>query len=336
MYEGRQARKRNVRMLANDGNMTALNAATKALARKYLSPLRYPGGKRKLVTYVASALDRNGIPKINRIIEPFAGGAAMSISLVEAKIAHEAILNDLDPLVSSFWSVVFSDHHFELADRILDAKVTLAEWEKQRVANPTDIVDKAFKCIFLNRTSFSGSLNPSAGPLGGKSQSSANRIDCRWNANELADRIWRLGRLSGKVRVYNRDFRSLVGSFRSAHSRNPDLLALWYFDPPFFHKADKLYRHWFRNEDHRALARCLERLNEPWILSYDSCPEARQMYIDYPGRSAVDMRYTAAKSMTVQKIECAEMIVENLSARKQHPLSKSAITLATEKAVNIL
>lgn len=53
---------------------TALEAVTKALARKYISPLRYPGGKRKLVTHVAAVLDRNSIPRVDRIIEPFVGG----------------------------------------------------------------------------------------------------------------------------------------------------------------------------------------------------------------------------------------------------------------------
>lgn len=315
---------------------TALKSASNALARKYLSPLRYPGGKRKLVTYVAAALDRNGTPEIDRIIEPFTGGAAMSIALIEAGIANQAILNDLDPLVSAFWKVVFSDRHFELADRILDAEVSLAEWEKQRDANPTSIVDKAFKCIFLNRTSFSGSLNPSAGPLGGKAQKSANPIDCRWNANELAERIWGLGRLSGRVRVHNKDFRRLVGSYRSAHTRNPEVLALWYFDPPFFHKANKLYRYWFEDEDHKALARCVKRLNEPWILSYDSCPEARRMYRNHTGRGAVDMRYTAAKAMTVQKMASTEMIVENFDLRKQRAALDLQDSIPTEKAVNIV
>lgn len=295
---------------------TALEAVTKALARKYVSPLRYPGGKRKLVPHVAEALDRHSMPKVDRIIEPFAGGAAMSIALVEAGVAREAILNDLDPLVSAFWSVVFSEHHLALADRILDARITLREWEKQKASDPSNIIDQAFKCIYLNRTSFSGSLSASAGPLGGKAQASANSIECRWNADELAARIWGLGRLAGRIRVHSKDFRSLVGSYRAAHTRNPERLAVWYFDPPFFHKADKLYRFWFRSSDHRALKRCLDRLDEPWILSYDSCPEARQMYRDHEGRGAVDMRYTAAKSMNVQKIECTEMLVESLSLRR--------------------
>ncbi len=321
-------------MAANDETTTALKAASKVLARRYLSPLRYPGGKRKLVSHVAAALDRNGIPKIDRIIEPFAGGAAMSISLIEAGIARQAILNDLDPLVSAFWEVVFSERHFDLADRILDAKVTLAEWESQRAARPVSIVDKAFKCLFLNRTSFSGSLNPSAGPLGGKAQTSTNPIDCRWNAEELAKRIWDLGRLSDRVRVYNKDFRSLVSSYRSAHTRKPEMLALWYFDPPFFHKANKLYRFWFEDKDHRALASCLERLDEPWILSYDSCPEARQMYRDHVGRGAVDMRYTAAKAITVQKMESTEMIVENFDLRKKRTARDLQICIPKKKAIS--
>ncbi len=71
------------------------------------------------------------------------------------------------------------------------------------------------------------------GPLGGKAQASANSIECRWNANELAARIWGLGRLAGRIRVHSKDFRSLVGSYRAAHTRNPDKLAVWYFDRPF-------------------------------------------------------------------------------------------------------
>jgi DNA adenine methylase len=310
-------------MLDLEGPKTALEAVRRVLAQKYLSPLRYPGGKRKLVSHLATGLDRLGIASVDRIIEPFTGGAAMSIAMVEAKLAKEAVLNDLDPLVAAFWSVVFSDRFQDLSDRVLDAKVSLAEWEKQRSSASVDPVDMAFKCLFLNRTSFSGSLNSRAGPLGGKAQSGPNLITCRWNADELSARIWSLGLLRGRIRVYNRDFRSLIKIYRSAHTRRKGFNALWYFDPPFFHKADKLYRYWFEAKDHIALKRSLDDLNEMWVLSYDYCPEARLMYRDHPGRGAVDMRYTAGKSLTVQKIECTELIVENLRLRKNSSASIS-------------
>ncbi len=113
---------------------TALEAVTKALARRYISPLRYPGGKRKLVTHVAAALDRHLMHKVDRVIEPFAGGAAMSIALVEAGVAREAILTTS---IRSFPRLVcrLLQHHFALADRILDARVTLQEWEKQKASD---------------------------------------------------------------------------------------------------------------------------------------------------------------------------------------------------------
>lgn len=128
--------------------------------------------------------------------------------------------------------------------------------------------------------------------------------------------------LRGRIRVHNRDFRSLVRSYRAAHTRRIGFGALWYFDPPFFHKADKLYRYWFGADDHIALKRYLDRLTEMWILSYDYCPEARQLYRNHPGRGAVDMRYTAAKSLTVQKIECTELIVEQLALRRTASANK--------------
>lgn len=40
-----------------------------------LSPLRYPGGKRRLAGYIAAAIRINGLrPKL--FVEPFAGGGA--------------------------------------------------------------------------------------------------------------------------------------------------------------------------------------------------------------------------------------------------------------------
>src|ERR1700730_5477532 len=48
--------------------------------RPVLSPLRYPGGKRRLVPYVASAIRANGLePDV--FVEPFAGGASVSLGL---------------------------------------------------------------------------------------------------------------------------------------------------------------------------------------------------------------------------------------------------------------
>lgn len=41
----------------------------------------------------------------------------------------------------------------------------------------------------------------------------------------------------------------------------------FYFDPPFFEKADDLYRYYFTPEDHTKLRDALLVLTDKWILS---------------------------------------------------------------------
>jgi len=295
-------------------------------SREYLSPLRYPGGKRRLVAEVGRRLDRAGVFHVDRILEPFVGGGATFLSFLEAGLADEAVINDIDPLVSDFWRTVFSDGvprgAERLADRILDTKPTLDEWRRLKDSDPLDPFDRAFKCLFLNRTSFSGALHVQAGPLGGYRQESLYKIDCRYNAEKLASRLWALSRLEQRVRVRNWDFRKFIGYFRPAHQRRSDnhFTPFWYLDPPFFHKAEKLYRFSFKENDHSSLARGLDALDGLWLLSYDQCPEARALFESHPGRSAVDMQYTAAGSGRVQKISASELIVSNLESRARQPL----------------
>jgi hypothetical protein len=45
--------------------------------------------------------------------------------------------------------------------------------------------DIAVKCLFLNRTTFSGILHGRAGPMGGRKQQSDYKIDCRFNKDGL-------------------------------------------------------------------------------------------------------------------------------------------------------
>lgn len=292
---------------------SAVSRIVPVLSRHYISPLRYPGGKRKLASHVAGLLDRHSLKCVDRIIEPFAGGAATSIAFLEAGLAEEAVLNDLDPLVSAFWATVFFKKADQLADKILDAKIDLQVWDELRASDPSDDVDRAFKCLVLNRTAFSGSLKETAGPIGGRRQESEYSIDCRWNAERLAERVWGLSQLKDRVRVRCSDFRRFMGSYRSASSRRPETSLLWYIDPPFFHKADELYRFWFDHRDHKALASSVRNLPGIWMLSYDNCLESREMYAEHPGRALVDMRYTAAKRSVVQRLDCTELVVTGCS-----------------------
>jgi DNA adenine methylase len=305
-------------MLSRVGGASASSSAEarvrKALQKYYLSPLRYPGGKRKLAARIALQMDCHGISGFERIFEPFVGGASVSIAFLESGIADRAVISDLDPLVADFWATVFSSRADALADRVLDAEVSLDEWRRLRADDPKSQIDRAFKCLFLNRTSFSGALSETAGPIGGMAQASEYKIECRYNRYALAERIWELSRLSHRVSVRNTDFRRLIASYRAAATRRRIVPNdFWYLDPPFFHKADRLYRLWFADDDHRALRERLTSLPGRWFLSYDNCPEARASLRSLPGYALADMRYTANKKSMIDDISSKEVTAHNFA-----------------------
>ena len=136
--------------------------------RQVLSPLRYPGGKRRLVPYIAALLRKNDIQP-GLFVEPFAGGASVALELAALGIVKRIALADLDPWVASFWRTVFYDCDW-LCRRVETIDVSLATWDRFKRTEAQSQRWQALACLFLNRTSFNGALHRSAGPIGGRAQ----------------------------------------------------------------------------------------------------------------------------------------------------------------------
>lgn len=305
----------------NDGDIGAQLQKAHALVtrnckRSDVSPLRYPGGKRKLAPLVADLVVKSGL-EVDLFVEPFAGGAAVSISLLESGLVRNIALGDIDPLVASFWQVVFSDDAQDLVRMVGDVPVTLAEWEKQKALTPGNRLEAAFKCLFLNRTSFSGALMSDTGPIGGRSQKSAYKIDCRFNRERICARILELSELRRRVRfVRCASYREIAGQIRqmTLAKEHPEAI-LWYLDPPFFAKADRLYRFSFRANQHDLLYRDIGKGHLPghWILSYDDHERARELYDSHEGYARVNLRYSARVDVR-ERLVSSEIIVSDLIA----------------------
>jgi DNA adenine methylase len=88
----------------------------------------------------------------------------------------------------------------------------------------------------------------------------------------LAKRILELSQLRAQVTVANEGWRSFCGRFAN------DAGAVFYFDPPYFHRAEQLYGHVFDEHEHRELRDFLRHLNQHWLLSYDDAREIRELY----------------------------------------------------------
>lgn len=234
------------------------------------SILRYPGSKARFRDFIAKAIALN-VARPRLFVEPFCGGASVSIALLEDRVVDQIAINDVDPLISQLWSTVFSKEGAKrLAEQVLEAPLSVDEWKRQKALQPKNQHDAAFKCLYLNRTSFNGIIHKS-GPLGGWGQKSI-QIGVRFNRQRLSDRILALSELRDKVTVGNQGWFDFCERFSSSES------AVFYLDPPYYHKAEQLYGHTFDENEHEDLRNFLRKLNRPWLLSYDDAQEVRDLY----------------------------------------------------------
>lgn len=234
------------------------------------SILRYPGGKTRFAPFIQEALGLNKA-RVRVFAEPFCGGAGVAISLLEAGQVDSIALNDSDPLIAALWRVVFSDDAQWLAEQIGVVPLNVDEWKRLKASTPTNDRDLALKALYLNRTSFNGILHKS-GPLGGWGQTKRT-LDVRFPRERLATRILQLSELRDRVRpVRCLDWRSFVDELKH------DDGVFFYFDPPYFHKAEQLYGHYFDLDEHIAFRDFLNELTVPWLLSYDDASEIRELY----------------------------------------------------------
>ncbi|MBN2003469.1 MAG: DNA adenine methylase [Anaerolineae bacterium] len=284
-----------------------------------LSPLRYPGSKRRLVNYIKQALKMNELhPAL--YVEPFVGGASVALQLMQDELVDKVILMDRDPWVASFWQTVFFDTAW-LIKQIETVEVTLEVWQQFKNLNPKTTRDQALTCFFLNRTSFSGILEKRAGPLGGKSQESAYKIDCRFPRTTLIQRIEQAAQYQDKVHgVWNCSWEEGMKQMRVEQNAGnlPVDHLFCYFDPPFFEKADALYRWYFTHEDHCALRDFLLELDDQWILSYDSAQQVELLYgnalkhrTNGAQKHSLELSYTLG-IMSKKRKQGREVIISNL------------------------
>lgn len=275
-----------------------------------LSPLRYPGSKRRLAQYLQATIQLNELsPKL--YVEPFAGGASVALQLACNGIVEKIGLSDLDPLIASFWKCVFFDTDW-LVEAIKRVEVTLENWEVQKASNPDDDRGRALKCIFLNRTSFSGIIAPGAGPIGGKTQRSAYDIGCRFTKATVIKRIHQASMLRDKVAfVWNlRWERCLTAMVDYTKGLDTDQVFL-YLDPPFYFKAERLYTYYFTDSDHYALHDALSTISVPWLLSYDPAKPIEELYSSNGLKpKCVEQLYSIAGSSGISTAQ--ELVVTNL------------------------
>lgn len=261
------------------------------------SPLRYPGGKASMTDLIRSIRELNALNGTD-LAEPFAGGAGASISLLYGADTRSILLNDADrPIFDFWWSLLHRSEAF--IQKLTDTPVTVEEWHQQRKIylskRNVSRLNRGFAAFFLNRCNRSGIII-NGGPIGGYEQAGEWKLDVRFNKDDLVRRCEKIREYSDRIDVSN------VDGIEFIETLDLDRVTL-FIDPPYYAKGGLLYLNLLNDDYHKKLAKILKsKKNGAWILSYDDCPEIRQLYDQWANVRPFSLRYTAAKKRSGQEI----------------------------------
>jgi DNA adenine methylase len=225
-------------------------------------PIPYQGSKRRLAPAILSF-----IPKVRfkRMIEPFAGSAAITLATAHADICEQFVIADALRPLADLWTEIIErpetlshayrklwESQFEghLIDRYNDIRA-----EFNRKPKPALLLFLLARCV-KNAVRF----NPS-----GQFNQSADKRRTGTHPDTMENEITRANRvLNGRCRVVCADFRTVL-----AQAQQDDIV---YMDPPYQGTSEGRDSRYFQGVPRRAIVKVLEDLNErnvQYVLSYD-------------------------------------------------------------------
>jgi DNA adenine methylase len=245
---------------------------------KSLSPLRYPGGKYKIYSKVKNLIEKNKLGD-RCYVEPFAGGFGIGLGLLHDNVVQTAVLNDFDSHIFNCWDAILN-HTEDFLQVMMDTPITIDERKRQKGVYDNPYADKlsdGFATFYLNRVNYSGVIT--GGPIGGFEQSGTYKLDCRFNKDEIKNKIRQLALLKDRIELYNDDASELI----SDRLRDRVREIFFNIDPPYVEKGHRLYTNFFREKDHRDFERILAKHlgDSLWIVTYDDCELIRDIYKNY-------------------------------------------------------
>ena len=243
----------------------SVNSLSKSASVPHRSPLRYPGGKTWLIPHVRRWLKTTGAALL---LEPFAGGAVVSLTAVMEELADRAIMVERDPDVAAFWRAAL-EHGDALMARIRDFKPTREEVEWLAKQAPRNEVEHGFRTLVLNRTRRGGVLAPGAALI--KRGENDNGVASRWYPDTLIERLRAIQQHADRI-----TFREGDGVRELRYMAGDDAGACFFIDPPYTARGGKragarLYAH--HTVDHAVLFATLADSSVNFMMTYDCSDE---------------------------------------------------------------
>lgn len=227
------------------------------------SPLRYPGGKSRVVDAILERFPQH----FSEFREPFVGGGSVFLAVRQHYPHIPVWINDLNTDLVAFWQTLQANPT-ELCKAIREVYQTqkdgAALFERLRSSLSEDLepFERAVRFFVLNRITFSGTVDS-----GGYSQQSFNG---RFTASSI-DRLEPVATLLQGIRITNLDYQELLAV------NGQDVFM--FLDPPYYSATQsRLYGkngNLHLQFDHTRLAQAMRQCQHSWLLTYDDSPEIR-------------------------------------------------------------
>lgn len=241
----------------------------------FYSPLRYPGGKNKLAKFIEQVCIDNNVN--GHYVEPYAGGASVALHLLLEEKVRKITINDLDHSIYAFWWSVLN-RTSKLCNLIESSNITMENWKKmkqvQKNKKSATLLEVGFSTLFLNRTNYSGIIN--AGVIGGQKQRGKYKINCRFNKQDIIEKIKKIAEYKDRIKLYRLDALDLIKKIKK-ESKNKNTIL--YFDPPYFLRGPGLYMNSYKENNHIEVSNEIQKIKGiHWIVSYDNQSKIKDIY----------------------------------------------------------
>ncbi len=245
--------------------------------------MSWVGGKKALREVIEARLPRS----CDRYVEIFGGGGWV---LFYKKPSKFEVYNDFNPNLANLYRCV-RDHPDELCEELRYSLNSRIDFDhiRQVLHSKTVIPDIKRAAYFFQiiRQSYASGLDS----FGGQPHNMWRNFS---PIHEAAERLQ-------TVVIENKDFAKLIKQYDRPNT-------IFYADPPYYNTEDYYEDVGFTREDHIRLRDSLMSIQGKFLLSYNDCPEIRELY-SMPG---IMIESTTRLSNIAQRYEAGKQYPELL------------------------
>jgi len=245
------------------------------------------GGKRRLARHILPLF-----PKHTCYVEPFCGASALFFLREES--AKVEVLNDINQDLVNLYRVV--QHHLEEFVRQFKWALVsrkMYEWLNETPPETLTDVQKAARFYYLQKMSFSGTLN-------GRTFGIATTCPPKLNLLRIEEELSQVHLRLARCLVEHLPWRKCIEKYDREHT-------LFYMDPPYWKTEG--YGVPFGLEEYKSLAELMKGLKGKAILSINDHPEMREVFRGFRTK-AVQISYSV-NNRSGNGHKARELIIRN-------------------------